>query len=169
MRSDPGSEWKNRWVKQFLDKQGVQHYVNHNPTHADCAERCTTMYHYLDVLHDIVRNYNDRPHIALDGKSPDDIVKSNEALLWKHLYVDSEKPRRVSRKTIKKPFKYKVGDVVRISSTRRTFQRDYERNLAEEVLAISTRYLRQGIPIYKIVDFDGDPITGTFYNSELQR
>ncbi|XP_069136808.1 uncharacterized protein [Argopecten irradians] len=183
VRSDPGSEWKNRWVKQFLDKQGVQHYVTHNPTHANYAERVirtlkTLMYryfthnrthHYLDVLQDIVRNYNDRPHSALDGKYPDDIVKSNEALLWKHFYVDSKRPRRVSRKTTTKPFKFKVGDVVRISSTRRTFQRDYEQKWTEEVFTIKTRYLRQGIPIYKIIDYDGDPITGTFYNIELQK
>ena len=29
--------------------------------------------------------------------------------------------------------------------------------------------MRQGIPVYKITDYDGDPIEGTFYESELQK
>ncbi|XP_033726667.1 uncharacterized protein LOC117316238 [Pecten maximus] len=183
VRSDPGSEWKNRWVKQYLDKEGVGHYVTHNVTHANYAERVirtlkVLMYcyfthnrthHYLDVLQDIVHNYNARPHSVLDGKSPDGIEKSNEALVWKHLYVDSKKPRIVKKKKSSKPFKFKVGDVVRISANRRTFQRDFEQKWTEEVFTIKTRYLRQGIPIYKIIDYDGDSIAGTFYNSELQK
>ncbi|XP_033756256.1 uncharacterized protein LOC117339000 [Pecten maximus] len=133
-------------------------YFTHNRTHQ-----------YLDVLQDIVQNYNARPHSALDGKSPDAIEKSNEALVWKHLYVDSKKPRIVKKKKSSKPFKFKVGDVVRISANRRTFQRDFEQKWTEEVFTIKTRYLRQGIPIYKIIDYDGDSIAGTFYNSELQK
>lgn len=59
--------------------------------------------------------------------------------------------------------------MVRISSKRRTFQRDYEQKWSEDVFTINRRYLRQGIPVYKIVDYNGDAIQGTFYNSELQR
>lgn len=183
IRSDPGSEWKNRWVKQFLDKQGIEHYVTHNVTHANYAERVirtlkTLMYryfthnrtyHYLDVIQDIVRNYNHRPHSALDGKSPNDINQSNEAVVWKHLYVDSRKPQTQRKKKVIKPFKLRVGDVVRISSARHTFQRDYEQKWTEEIFTIKARYLRQGIPVFKIVDYDGDSIKGTFYGSELQK
>lgn len=74
VRSDPGSEWKNKWVKAFLSRQGVGHYVTHNVTHANYAERVIRTlkvllyryfthkrtFHYVDVLQDIVRNYNTR-------------------------------------------------------------------------------------------------------------
>ncbi len=70
VRSDPGSEWKNRWVKAFLDKHEIDHYVTHNVTHANYAERVISTlkvlmyryfthartYHYLDVLHKMVNN-----------------------------------------------------------------------------------------------------------------
>ncbi|XP_033747851.1 uncharacterized protein LOC117332896 [Pecten maximus] len=128
-----------------------------------------TTYHYLDVLQDIVRNYNARSHSALDGKSPDAIKKSNQAIVWKHLYVDTKKPKATRRKHPPKPVKFKIGDAVRISSTRHMFQRDYEKKWTEEVFTIKARYLRKSIPVYKIVDYDGDSIKGTFYNSELQK
>ena len=54
IRSDPGSEWKNRWVRTFLDKEEVEHYVTHNITHANYAERVirtlkVMMYRYFTL------------------------------------------------------------------------------------------------------------------------
>ena len=184
VRSDPGSEWKNKWVKAFLDKEGIGHYVTHNITHANYAERVirtlkslmyryfthNRTYHYLNVLDDFVTNYNARPHSALGGKPPKSVNERNEALIWKRLYVDSLKPRDVDKRKVKrKPFKFKIGDFVRISKSRRVFQRDFDQKFTEEVFVIKSRYLRQGLPVYKIVDYDGDTIMGTFYSSELQR
>ena len=183
VRSDPGSEWKNKWVKAFLDREQVSHYVTHNVTHANYSERVirtlkglmyryfthSRTYHYLDVLKNIVRNYNARPHSALDGNAPNDIKRTNEAIIWKHLYVDQKKPKKPKKRNLPKPFKFKIEDVVRISSNRRTFQRDYEQKWTEEVFTIKRRYLRQGIAVYKLVDYDGDVIQGTFYSSELQK
>lgn len=34
---------------------------------------------------------------------------------------------------------------------------------------ISQRILRDGLPIYRVQDFDKDEIKGTFYQSELQK
>ena len=186
LRTDKGSEWKNKWVASFLNKQNVHHYVTHNVTHANYSERVIRTlkvlmfryfthqrtYHYLDILRDIVRNYNYRPHRALDGKSPIDINKSNEAVVWQQMYMGNMK---ISKKRYKrgklpaKPFKFKRGDYVRISSNKHTFQRDYQQKWTEEVFMIQSRYLRQGIPVYKLVDYDQMPIEGTFYQSELQR
>ena len=36
-------------------------------------------------------------------------------------------------------------------------------------LIITRRYLRGGLPIYKIKDYHDDDIQGTFYQSELQK
>ena len=96
LRTDKGSEWKNKRVKTFLKKNKIHHYVTQNATKANYSERVIRTikgqmyryfshkrtYHYLDVLKDIVRNYNDRPHRSLDGKSPSDVNTSNEAMMW---------------------------------------------------------------------------------------
>ena len=34
---------------------------------------------------------------------------------------------------------------------------------------MSQRKYRSGIPVYKVTDYDKDPIEGTFYQSELQK
>ena len=62
-----------------------------------------------------------------------------------------------------------MGDYVRISSTKHIFQRDFEQKWTDEVFIIQRRFFRQGIPVYKLKDFAEEPITGTFYEQELQR
>jgi hypothetical protein len=91
---------------------------------------------------------------------------------WKKLYVDVLKPSVFKKKAAHKPrkrFKFKTGDYVRLSSTKHIFQRDFEQKWTEEVFIIQRRFLRQGIPVYKITDYDNDPIEGTFCEFELQR
>lgn len=56
-----------------------------------------------------------------------------------------------------------------MSGIKHTFQRDYEQKWTEEVFIVSRKFLRQGIPVYKITDYDRDPVEGTFYEVEIQR
>ena len=37
------------------------------------------------------------------------------------------------------------------------------------MFTISKRFWRNGVPIYKIVDYNDEEITGSFYQSELQK
>ena len=157
IRTDKGSEWKNKWVAAFLKKHNVHHYVTQNSTKANYSERVIRTlkgqmyryfthkrtYHYLDVLNDISRNYNNRPHRSLDGKSPSDITKSNEATTWQQIYMGTMKPKRgqskMKRKPVK-PFNFRKADFVRISSNRHTFQRDYQQKWTEEIFKVHARY-----------------------------
>ncbi|XP_060554445.1 uncharacterized protein LOC132715460 [Ruditapes philippinarum] len=89
VRTDPGSEKKNRWVKAFLDKQGTHHYVTRDMTHANYAERIirtlkvliyryfthNRTYYYLDILPDLVKNYNSRSHSSLGGNHQMKLLK----------------------------------------------------------------------------------------------
>jgi hypothetical protein len=52
IRSDKGSEFNNRWVKQFLQNESVKYFVTHNETKANYAERVirtfkTMMYRFF--------------------------------------------------------------------------------------------------------------------------
>ncbi|MFI0416622.1 MAG: hypothetical protein ACH255_21100, partial [Candidatus Thiodiazotropha sp.] len=67
-------------------------------------------YHYLNVLKDIARNYNHRPHRSLRGRSPTEINKSNEVKVWQQLYMDNMHVKKKSLKRGKlpaKPYKFK--------------------------------------------------------------
>ncbi len=73
----------------------------------------TNSQRYIDVLKDIMQGYS-------RGKiRPVDINKENEGVVFQNLYSSMKK----NEHTV---FKYKVGDVFRISKVRGTFAKDYE-------------------------------------------
>ena len=63
--------------------------------------------------------------------------------------------------------KFDVGDHVRLSWTKNTFERGYEKNFCEEIFKIIRVSLRQGLYTYVLVDLNGEIIDGFFYNEEL--
>jgi hypothetical protein len=66
-------------------------------------------------------------------------------------------------------FKFKIGDEVRITQPRNIFSREYDEKWTGEVFNnISSRFWRNNTPIYRIKDYNGEEITETFYQSELQ-
>ena len=178
LRSDKGKEFTNRWVKQYLKKQGIYVYTTKNETKANYAERVIRTlkglmyryfihrqtYRYMDILPYIVSNYNHRPHTTLKGLSPSEVYKGNEAKLWKQMYIDTLKlPKK------KKTFRFKVNDQVRISHLKYVFQRDYQQKWTEEVFIVTQRIKQQGVNLYLLKDFADEPIDGYFYEEELQK
>ena len=73
------------------------------------------------------------------------------------------------KKEKKNPFRYKVGDTVRISHLRNVFTREYDQKWTGEVFTITRRLLRNDIPVSKVKDYSGEDIRGTFNQPELQR
>lgn len=188
IRSDAGSEFKNKWISKLLKSKDIYHHVTMNEVKANYVERFnktlkTMIYRYLakhrtrryiDVLSDLVTSYNATPHKSLNNVAPKHVNEQNVANLWAHMYLKPKKKRKPllkkSQKQRKKNtlYKYKIGQLVRISHQRRPFQRAYNEQWSYEVFKIQRRFQMQGIPMYKIFDLLEDPITGNFYQSELQ-
>jgi hypothetical protein len=59
--------------------------------------------------------------------------------------------------------------LIRLSHLKKVFNRYYQEKWTEENFKVESRKLRQGIHVYKIVDYEDDPVQGTFYEPELQR
>ena len=77
-------------------------------------------------------------------------------------YIDFEK------EVNNKDPKFKVGDYVRISKYKNIFAKGYMPNQSEENFAI--KKFKNTVPwTYVINDLNGEEITGTFYEKELQR
>ena len=118
---------------------------------------------YIDVLEDMVTLYNNSKHSSIKMTPVQASLPENEAQVYLNLYDDvihdaSEWP---------KP-KFAVGDKVRITKKKRTFDKGYFPNWTEEIFTIST--IKNTNPItYKISDMNGEEITGTFYEQELQK
>ena len=58
---------------------------------------------------------------------------------------------------------------MRISHLSNIFTLEYDDKWTGEIFTLTRRYLWGGLPIYKIKDYNGYDIHGTFYQSELQR
>ncbi|XP_061190400.1 uncharacterized protein LOC133198308 [Saccostrea echinata] len=130
----------------------------------------------MDILQDVVQSINDTPNRSLNGRTPASVTKANEEEVRLDAYLvrrrkATQVPRvKKSNKSKKRlPYKFKIGDQVRITHLRRPFQRDYDQTYTEEIFVIRDRLVSQGIPIYKLKDLTDDPIQGTFYASELQK
>ena len=64
--------------------------------------------------------------------------------------------------------KFKVGYRVRISKYKNIFSKGYTENWSEEVFIISK--IKSTVPwTYVISDLNGEPITGIFYEKQLQQ
>ena len=108
---------------------------------------------YFDVLQDIVNKYNNTVHRTIKMKpidvADDSFVKYNE-------------------ESNEKDPKFKVGDHVRISKYKNIFAKGCSPNWSEEVFVINK--IKSTAPwTYVINDLNGEQITGSFYEKELQK
>ena len=63
---------------------------------------------------------------------------------------------------------YQIGDNVRITKKKKIFDKGYTERWTEEVFKMSKIQLT--IPVtYKITDYNGEKIQGSFYEQELQK
>ena len=177
IRSDGGTEFRASKTREFLKERGVVHYISQSTHQANYAESCIKtikskltkyMLHnntdkWVDVLEDVIYSYNNTLHSAL-GRTPASITVDNqeEALLQQYVI----KTPKVHKK---RPFKYAIGDRVRISYRRRAFPRAYDVKWTGEYFTVVKRYRRQSINQYKLKDYNEEPIVGAFYESDLQK
>ena len=64
--------------------------------------------------------------------------------------------------------KFSIGDNVRITKKTNLFDKGYTQRWTEEVFKISKIQLTISV-IYKITDYNGEEIQGSFYDQELQK
>ena len=108
---------------------------------------------YIDKLDDIVHKYNNKKHRKIKMKPTD--AKDNT-------YIDFGKEVNDNDP------KFKVGDHVRISKCKNIFAKGYTPNWSEEIFLI--KEIKNTVPwTYIINDLNGEEITGTFYEKELQK
>ena len=179
LRSDKGKEFTGRETERYLKKEaGVEHFVSSSDSKACFAERVirtlknlmyryfqrNQTYRYLEVLQSLVQNYNRRPHSSLpDNLSPSAVTSKNEALIWKRMYVDT------ATAAGKRKFKFQVGDLVRLTHLKHVFQRDFQEKWTQEIFIVTSRNIREGVPVYTVQDWAKEPVEGAWYESELQK
>ena len=174
VRTDKGGEFNNKALKKFFQKYKIKYFTSENEEiHASIAERFIRTIkgrvfryfthnrtdRYIDVLDKLVESYNKTYHRSI-GMPPNEVNDDNEVKIWHRLYGGLQLTNY--------NFKFSVGDHVRIQEHRATFRKGYEGAWTEEIFKIVKRLPRHP-PVYRIVDYDNEPITGTFYENELQK
>jgi transcription antitermination factor NusG len=190
LRSDKGTEFLNHTVSNFLDTEGIKHFVTQNEVKANYAERAIQTikkrisryftykqtHRYIDVLAQIVTSYNGTFHRSIQ-MAPQNVNKLNESEVRLGQYLirtrKMNRPTPIKKEEKKKKrkknkFKFKIGDTVRISHIRSPFTRAYDEKWSGELFKVFTRELRESVPVYKLNDLLGEEIKGTFYQEELQ-
>lgn len=172
--TDQGTEFENTKVKTFLKKCNIHFFTTRSDKKAAVVERFnrtlkTKMwryftfkhsYTYCNILDDLLEAYNNSKHRSI-GMAPSEVNNTNENRVYLKLYGVPELPAHIH-------FKFQVGDTVRISKQKAVFDKGYLPNWTEELFTIYARYPRTP-PVYKIKDYDGSIIEGTFYEPELQK
>ena len=181
-RSDNGVEFKNEFVRKFMEDNGVVHFFSSNETKACYSERVikslkTIITRYLNhnetdgwfnVLDLAVESYNNRVHRSI-RMTPVEALSSDSYTLWKNQYFYNVK-RKYTRRPVPKTFyKFNVNDKVRVSLQRKTFHRQYDKNWSDEIYIITFRTAFQEIPVYELKDLLNRKIRGRFYENELQK
>ena len=183
LRSDQSTEFVNAKVKALLKKKGVEFFVTHNVVKASYAERGIKTIksrlirymthkqtrHWIDILPDITVSYNSTYHRSIK-RAPRSVKAKDSVDLWQLQYASQ--PKSTTRKpsiTHNRGFKYKVGDLVRVSFLRRTFHREYDERWSRELFVVNERFISDGIPQYRLKDYAGEVISGTFYENQLKK
>jgi len=171
--TDKGREFDNVQMKNYCSKQDINYYTSQNPeTKAAIAERVIRtlksrlyryfehkkVWKYTDVLQKIVDSYNGSKHRSI-GMAPNEVSAANENRVRRKLYPKSQS---------KPSFKFNIGDQVRLAREKPVFGKGYKQQWTDEIFTVCQQK-RTDPPTYKVKDYNGESIVGTFYEPELQK
>lgn len=173
LQTDKGTEFTNVKMQKFLKQHKVKFFTTQNETKASVVERFNrtlktkmwkylthmNSYRYIDVLESLIKSYNSTYHTSIK-MAPKDVTKDNEQQVWFNLYGDIKYNRSKCD--------FEIGDVVRISKLKRTFEKGYESNWSEELFRV-TECVNRDPKVYRIKDLLDEPVLGTYYKQELQK
>jgi hypothetical protein len=173
LQTDQGKEFENRHVRAFLQQHGIEQFSVKSPFKAAVVERFNRtlkekMWRYLtyknteqwvNVLPKLIHGYNQSHHRVI-GQAPASVNAENAMEIWHHLYGAREKKERCL---------LQVGDQVRISKVKRTFEKGYMPKWTEEIFVIAAVNRKHEPAMYTLRDSEQNIIEGRFYKDELQK
>jgi hypothetical protein len=172
LQTDKGKEFYNSKVQKLFKEFNIHHFSTNSNVKASVVERFNRtlkekMWRYfsevgtnkwIDVIDELVDNYNNSYHRSIKMKPVDASKDINEDIVRKNLYgtmtIENKKP------------KFKVGDKVRISKWKSIFSKGYLQNYTTELFTIS-KVLHTNPLTYKIKDLNDEEVEGIFYEPEL--
>ena len=137
-----------RWIRMMKEK--MWKYFTANSTNI-----------YIDQLPDLVKQYNNTGHSSIMVTPVKASKKENELKVWRNLYPEHLEIRDINPK-------FSVGDKVRISKMKKTFEKGYTTRWTEEIFTIIEVKLTSPVT-YKIADLNAEEIRIPFMNPNYKR
>ena len=176
LHTDKGTEFENNHFKNLLDIFKNHMYHTENLEKSAIVERLNRTLNnklkiqfevrnnkkWVDILQKLLDEYNFKDIHRSIGMTPSEVNKSNEGDVLRTLFRHSREKKSV--------VKFQVGDRVRITSYKYTFNNKYDSNWTREIFVIDEILKTQPVT-YKIGELKGKSkqIIGTFDNQELQK
>ena len=170
---DRGSEFYNKDFERWIKEKGIIMYSTYGESESVVVERfiktlkdmltkeftIQNSRDWVKLMPDILEIYNNKVHKTI-GMSPIDASNPEyEVIAYLNMYP--KKDRQKAKKS-----KFKVGDQVRISRVKGTFEKGMDHNFTFEVFTIDKVLDTEPIT-YKLKEYDGDILEGSFYTQEL--
>jgi transposase InsO family protein len=174
LQTDQGLEFENKLVRNYLTNiHGIELFSIKSPHKAAIVERFNRTlkgrmwraftkqgsYRWMELLPRILTGYNNSYHRIL-GRAPSQVTVENEADVWLHMYGGVKK--------VKGKPKFKIGDRVRVSRYKATFDKGYTPNWSEEEFLVHAVNIKFPPVVYTIRSLAGEIIEGSFYEQEMQ-
>lgn len=177
LQTDLGTEFYNNKFKKLMRQYSINHYSSYSTKKASIVERFirtlkSMIYKQFSLqgnykwskglLDKVINQYNSSFHRTI-GMSPIQVNHNNkDILLQKYKTLDE------ALLLICKPKKLNVGDYVRVSKYKGTFEKGYTPNWSTEIFKI--KKVQNTTPeTYLLHDARDQPILGAFYGEELQK
>ena len=177
--TDKGGEFYNNIVDKLLKKNNIHLYSVYGASKVANVERLNQTlknimfkiltarqsHNWISILDDVLLTYNNAIHSGI-GTTPNKAYK-NPKLVKNNNLINDELLPFYNDDDNDKTATFKLGDYVRISRLKGTFEKGYEENWTREVFQIVV--INHTDPVtYKLNDLQREPIDGSFYANELQ-
>lgn len=181
MQTDEGKEFLDSGVQEYLKTNDIRFFTVKSDKKAAIAERVIRtlkekLYRYMheahtkryiDVLQDLVTSYNNTYHSSIK-MAPSEVSDKTEGEVLKNLYGYMWETDLIDEKKTEHKLKLKEGDFVRISRVKGPFKKGYIGNWTEEIFIVDQAKGRVPKVMYKLKDWGGEKIEGSFYTEEVQ-
>jgi Integrase core domain/Chromo (CHRromatin Organisation MOdifier) domain len=172
---DQGKEFYNKNMDEWLKENNIIRYSTYGEHKSCVVERFnrtlkTNMWkrftaentrNWINMLSKLMNNYNNKYHRTIKMTPNEASLKENEIKVFNNQIPQSIPIRLVNPK-------FNIGDRVRISRTKGVFEKGYLPNWSEEIYDIHE--VKNTNPFtYILKDMNGEVLSGSFYNEELQK
>lgn len=173
IQTDQGKEFENRHVLALFNQHNIELFSVKSAYKAAIVERfnrtlkhklwryftMSTKQKWTDILQDAVHSYNHSVHRTL-GRKPADVTAADVGDIREKVF--KKRPKSNVKNNIK------VGDKVRISKVKSVFAKGYLPNWTEEIFSVASINRKTSPITYKLEDYQGEVIEGSFYHEEIE-